>query len=400
MKTSIVAASEAELKTLERVLEQSGRGGAAGPGIVLPVPFPGTPLALRPLLAQAPEAVLVDLPSAEAALEAALALMQWLREELPLCAVMAAGPLEAPQLIVRAMRAGASEYLERPLRPAALTEALARCRRARAGGGGGGSARGLLLAVLGARGGCGATTVAVNLALSLQAQRGKTDGPVVLLDAAPLGHAALHLNLKPQFTLLDLLSQAQRLDATLLRGMLLPHASGIALLAGTRQPLTPELAAGGAPAVCLDLLLRAFPLIVADLSTRLDELTRAVIAQAGRILLVTQTDAVALWSAAMVRQYLDTAARLRFELVINRDPSTPVSDVAALEELTKTPVLWQLPYDQADAAGAIERGEPVVCQRDSELVRSFQALGQTLLGHGEKKRPRRWPRLFGVREAA
>jgi Flp pilus assembly CpaE family ATPase len=158
------------------------------------------------------------------------------------------------------------------------------------------------------------------------------------------------------------------------------------------------LADGGAPATCLDLLLRSFPVIVADLSARLDELTRSVIAHADRVLFVTEPDVVSLWSAATVRQYLDATARLRFELVVNRCGKSPALDLPGLEELTRTPVRWQLPYDRAAALRAVERGEPVSLRPDSELARSFQALGRALAGQAEAKKPRGWRPFFRVRE--
>lgn len=397
MKTAIVAAGGAALKSLQTLVEQTCRATPAATAWVLPIPFPVAPLSLRPLLVQAPEVVLLDLPTTETGIEAGMAAIEWLREQMPPCALMVIGPLEPPHLIVRAMRAGANEYLERPLPAAALAEALARAVRTRYPAVPGASPRGLLMAVLGARGGCGATTVAVNLAVALQ--QSQPDGaPVVLLDAAPLGHAALHLNLKPQFTLLDLLGQASRLDAALLRGLMIPHRSGLSLLAGVRQPLPAALAEGGAPAVCLELLLHTFPLVVVDLSARLDELTRAVIAHADRVLFVAQPDVVSLWSAATVRQYLDAAARLRFELVLNHCDKARALDVAGLEELTRTPLRWRLPYDRAAALAAVERGEPVVLRQNTELADSFRALSQTILGRAEKKKSRGWLPFFRVRE--
>ena len=114
---------------------------------------------------------------------------------MPDAAVFAIGSMTQPQVIVSAMRAGAREFIERPTTTTDLLEAFVRLsssqRKVKREG-----PRGKIFTVVNAKGGSGATTVAVNLALALQSAHGN----VALVDLAPLGHAALHLNLKPLFT--------------------------------------------------------------------------------------------------------------------------------------------------------------------------------------------------------
>ena len=91
--------------------------------------------------------------------------------------------MSQPQVIVSAMRAGAREFIERPTTTTDLLEAFVRLtaaqRKVQPGG-----TRGKVFTVVNAKGGSGATTVAVNLALALQAAHGNT----ALVDMAPLGH--------------------------------------------------------------------------------------------------------------------------------------------------------------------------------------------------------------------
>ena len=63
------------------------------------------------------------------------------------------------------------------------------------------SSKARVFTFLNSKGGAGCTTAAVNTAVALQ----ETHGRVVLVDFAPIGHAALQLNLRPQFTLIDAL---------------------------------------------------------------------------------------------------------------------------------------------------------------------------------------------------
>src|ERR1700719_1308538 len=141
----------------------------------------------------APDIVMVDLASTDATM--ALRAVEFLHQQLPESAIFAIGPLTQPQLIVNAMRAGVREYIERPTSTSDLLEAFVRLTATRRKPGRE-STRGKVFTVVNAKGGSGATTVAVNLALALQSAQNNT----ALVDLAPLGHCALHLNLKPNFT--------------------------------------------------------------------------------------------------------------------------------------------------------------------------------------------------------
>jgi pilus assembly protein CpaE len=381
LKFSILCQDEGERLQLEALVQASSRAALADRGLGLPQSLAPNDPALRQLQAQSPEVVLLALP--QEAPESAFALLIWLKAQMPLVPVMVVGPMEPPQLIVATMRAGAAEYLERPLRPATLDEALTRCAVAR-GTVSGGPARGKLVVVLGARGGCGATTVAVNLALALNAQRRESDGAVALVDAAPLGHTALHLNLKSQYTLADLFTNLERLDSAMLSSLLVKHSTGLQVLAGPHQPL-PHVAEDR-HAQWLETLLQNYSTVIMDLSARHDGLTKAVLEVAERVLFVTQTDMVSLWSAAKVRQYLDSAARLRFELVLNRFTATPDVDLDGLQALTKAPLLWKLPNAHALVTEAIESGKPPSLRTDSDLAKSYRDMALLILGRPAKKK--------------
>src|SRR6202043_4240050 len=150
------------------------------------------PVARRVQAASA-DVLLVDIPADSPAM--ALRAIELLHQELPDSAVFAIGSLNQPQVIVSAMRVGAKEFIERPTTTTDLLEAFVRLttnqRKVKRDG-----PRGKVFTVVNAKGGSGATTIAVNLALALQSAHGN----VALVDIALLGHAALHMNLKPLFS--------------------------------------------------------------------------------------------------------------------------------------------------------------------------------------------------------
>src|ERR1700730_3401584 len=187
----------------------------------------------RRVRAANPDVTLVDIPADNPTL--ALRAIELLRQEMNEAAIFAIGNLNQPQIIVNAMRAGAREFIERPTTTTDLLEAFVRLttaqRRGRQEG-----VRGKIFSVINAKGGNGATTVSVNLALALHAASGQT----ALVDLAPLGHAALHMNLKPVFTVADAIRNLDRLDASLLESFMTRHNGGLQLLPGTNLPATGE----------------------------------------------------------------------------------------------------------------------------------------------------------------
>src|SRR5580698_7296311 len=176
-----------------------------------------------------PDVVLVDISTV--GITSALRAVELLHQEIPNAAVFAIGPMTQPQLIVSAMRAGVREYIERRTSTTDLLEAFVRLSTTRRKPGRENS-RGKVFTIVNAKGGSGATTVAVNLALALQSVHHST----ALVDLAPLGHCSLHLNLKPSFTVTDAVTNLHRLDASLLDSFMARHGNGLHVLAGAATP--------------------------------------------------------------------------------------------------------------------------------------------------------------------
>src|SRR6202043_2022631 len=179
--------------------------------------------------------------------------------------------------------------------------------------------RGKVFSVINAKGGNGATTVAVNLALALQAANGQT----ALVDLAPLGHAALHMNLKPVFNVADATRNLHRLDSSLLESFMTRHSGGLQLLAGTNVPATAEPTTAEFVRL-FDMLVTHFRYVVVDVSSRFDAVSRLIATLSETVLLVACSDVASLWSAARVQQYLaETGSRDRVRLVLNRFRKVP-----------------------------------------------------------------------------
>jgi len=128
------------------------------------------------------------------------------------------------------MRAGAREFLHRPS-SGALAKALRRYGQERDRSKQD-RASGQVYCVTSAKGGSGATSVAINLAAVLSELPSTR---VALIDLnSPIGDAAAYLSLKPQYTFSDAVAAASRLDPVLLEN-LMTSANGIAVLPGPKE---------------------------------------------------------------------------------------------------------------------------------------------------------------------
>ena len=319
----------------------------------------------------APDVVLVDIAADGAA--SAQRAIELLHQELPDAAVFAVGPLTQPQLIVSAMRAGVREFIERPTTATDLLDAFVRLTATRRKPGRE-SSRGKVFTIVNAKGGNGATTGAVNLALALQSIHHST----ALVDMAPLGHCALHLNLRPAFTVSDAITNLHRLDSSLLDSFMARHDRGLQVLAG---PVTPTVIEPSASDIArlLDTIVGLIHYIVVDVSSRLDSATRLVSNLSEKILLVAHADVASLWSAGRVAQYLgESGSRDRFALVLNRYRKVAGFDEAQTEAAIGAPVLWRIPNQYFAVSTAIDRGVPLVQQGTTEFGRSISGLAEHL----------------------
>lgn len=331
----------------------------------------------------APDIVMVDIGSNDATM--ALRAVEFLHQELPESAIFAIGPLTQPQLIVNAMRAGVREYIERPTSTSDLLEAFVRLTATRRKPGRE-SARGKVFTVVNAKGGSGATTVAVNLALALQSAQHNT----ALVDMAPLGHCALHLNLKPNFTISDAVTNLHRLDSSLLESFMARHEGGLQILAGSTVPGTIEPSTSDF-ARLFDTIVGRFQYVVVDISSRLDSAARLVSNLSEKILLIAHADVASLWSAGRVAQYLgESGTRDRFALVLNRYRKVAGFNEAETEVAIGAPVLWRIPNQYFAVASAIDRGVPLMQQGNTEIARSISGLAEYLTKDDLDVKRRAW----------
>ena len=338
---------------------------------------------LRRVQSANPQVVLVDVPADNHT--QALRAVELIHQEVRDTVIFAVGSMAQPQVIVSAMRAGAREFIERPTTTTDLLEAFVRLTTSQRRSGSGGP-RGKVFTVVNAKGGSGATNTAVNLALALHAAHGN----VALVDIAPLGHAALHMNLKPMFTVADAIRNLHRLDSSLLESFMTRHSGGLQLLAGAGTPVIVEPATAEF-ARLFDLLVGHFRYVVVDASSRVDATTRLLCNLSETVLLVAHADVASLWSATRIQQYLgETGSRERVRLVLNRFRKIAGFSETDAEAAAGVKLLWKIPNQYFAVSAAIDRGVPLMQQSYSEMARSFAGLASSLTENDIEVKRKAW----------
>jgi len=357
---TVVLQSRLESTNLVRVV-YSHAGFPVGP----------TDPVLRQLQDQRAEVVVVDIDSH--APQRAISTIELIHSTTNDITIFAIGEMSQPSMIVAAMRAGAGEYVDRQAGRDAFMESLTRFTTSR-NRNRNVSGRARIFTILNAKGGSGATTTAVNTAIALQEMHGK----VVLVDFAPIGHAALHLNLRPNFGVMDALQNLHRMDSTLLEGLSTPFKNGLHLLAGAQQPF-PAAPTAGELARLFDLLVTHYSYVVVDCGGRFDQTTRLICDLANAALLVAQTDVVSLWSTGKIQTFLqEGGSRERLRLVLNRYKKIPGFSDEDVEKATNCKVLWKIPNNFQMIGPAIDKGVPVALQESPDVSRSYRGLAAIL----------------------
>jgi len=264
-----------------------------------------------------PRIVLLDLPdSYEEALNAA----GQFKQDMPDVALFLTSNNLDPQLLLRAIRAGAQEVLKKPLDRALLQDAVERVSRSGAARSVTGARARSIITLFSTKGGVGTTTVASNLAVALKAHLGVNTVALADFDAQSSG-AAHVLGLKAERSIADLL-RAPRLDSAAVHMNLLRHSSGLAVLAQPEdlaqlEPITPAQAGE-----VVDALSAAHDVVVVDASHAFDEVSLEILDRSTSIALLVE---LSIPSIRAARRALEVFDRLHFtdipgrvKLIVNR----------------------------------------------------------------------------------
>lgn len=305
--------------------------------------------------------------------------LEKLKQAVPDLYVIVCDYSEDGESILLTIRSGANDYLTMPVKRSDLRDALTRLERTPRRTIAGGSQLGRIYTFLGAKGGVGTTALAVNFATVLAQRKKQT----VMLDVNwTANDVAMQLGAAPQYTLLEVGENLDRMDQSLFEGFVTRDPSGF-LLVGPPDSLEQPRS------LFSDSMLREFTTflvekydgIVMDAGCDLsNDLTLAALQVSTTVFIVTTQEFP---SIRNTQRYLSYLMRMGFtqdqiKIVINKYQKKPSSQIASLEQVTQTlnqPVFYGIP-DSAAMLASINRARPLVTDRQTfpdmdRVIRAF-----------------------------
>lgn len=332
-----------------------------------------------------PDALLVSL---EIAPEAVFDALEKLLEPRP--PLLFYGPDDS-RIILRAMRLGAYEYVasgldesgqllaavHRAARDAAASKVVPECA---------------LVAVMGAKGGVGATFTSCQLGAALARYGART----ALVDGnLRFGDVALYLDLAPKYDFASLAARSETIDLTYLHAALVSHSSGLSVLAAPKDPEEGDAVGPECVENVLGLMRSEFDWVIWDTPYDVDDRSLRVLDHADLALLVTTPDVPALSHA---RRQLELLARLGrkddgIRVVLSRTHSSAAISPRDAEDFLRRSVDVAIPDDHPRASVCMNEGRAIgeLAARApiSLAVGELMFLAHTWCGRSAPKRPRR-----------
>ena len=285
-----------------------------------------------------------------------------------------------PQLLLEAMRSGVQDFIAKPVDEAALRDLLQRLEKDLHSKEREFVANDKLIVIMGAKGGVGTTTVAVNLGVQLATSARKR---TVLLDfARPLGNAHLLLDLHHRLGLRDSLENLDRLDSHFLAGLLTTHKTKLKLLGGATQPEEWQ----GIDVAALDRVVNvaqnSFDTVLVDMGSQFSSEWNTILRMARLILIVAEANVPSLWTLErrlMALKGFGIEAN-RARIIINRWHKGDDEILKSIEKQISQPVFASFPNDFRKASQAMNLGTPLQENHNNILNDRYRQVASQLVG--------------------
>ena len=292
-----------------------------------------------------------------------------------------------PDLLIRALRTGAREFIPQPLRKEEVTVAVKKFlerRLAYHSANPESDKHGKIIHLIGSKGGVGTTTLAVNLAASL-AKGSSTPPSVVLLDMNSLfGEIPIFLNLQPEFNWAEVARNISRLDSHYLMSILSQHKNGMYILP---SPTGLDGMGVSTPAFIeriLALMRQVFDFIVIDGGQSLDEVSLKILEMADSLFLVA---ILSLPCLTNVKRLLKTFEKLGYprndqvRIIINRYHKKSLISLKDAEAALNQKIFGIIDNDYPTTMSAINQGKTLdLIAPGAEVTKNIRSLASTLFG--------------------
>jgi len=325
-------------------------------------------LALAQPAAAQPDAVILDLRESNSLPPTLITL----KRQHPTTGVIIVAARMDPGLMLEAMRAGVTEWVADPISAAELNAAVTRVTSTRTS-----SVQGQIFAFIGAKGGVGTTTIAVNVATALA--QAKNDETTLLMDFhLSYGDAAVFMGAEPRFSVADAMENTHRLDESFFQSLVVQTKSKVHLLASA------ERAASGADLRRISTLLQ---FAMSHYRFTLLDVPRSEAAALDALEGVATILIVANQELATVRNAGRMAAALRqrygkerVRVIVSRFDKQAEIGTEDVARVVGSPVSFSVPSDYRAALQALNKGRPLALDKESKLAAAFQGIACELAG--------------------
>ena len=313
-----------------------------------------------------------------------------LRRHHPNTGVMIIAAALEPALLVEAMRAGVTEVVAEPFEQEDLERAVNRVSVQTAG-----SELGTVVGFIGAKGGVGTTTVAVNIATTL-GTLGKP-GRSLLIDLHQSGgDAAVFMGVEPRFSVLDAIENSHRLDQNFLKSLVTSVTTQTDLLASAERPTVGGRLDAAKTGRVIEIASNVYKHTVLDLP-RSDGTVLDSLEQLAAIYIVANQELATVRSATRVAAMLrERYGRDRVGVVLTRSDRQADIGHADVEKAVGLPVAHTFPSDYRIALQALNKGRPLALDNHNDLSASFKKFAHQLSGtRPDREQGPRSSGLFG-----
>jgi pilus assembly protein CpaE len=299
-----------------------------------------------------------------------------LKKQHPLTNIVLLATALDPALMLEGMRGGVSECLSEPLSApdfvAAMTRLIGQRTTAPAGP---------VFAFVGAKGGVGTTTTAVNVATSLAKL---SSGAALMIDLQLVyGDAAVYLGAESRYSVLDALENLHRLDTAFFRSLVVRAPAGLDLLASSNRPITTTVDSRRL-ATIIEFASAQYPYTVVDVP-RSDVAVLDSLDNASTIIVVANQELATVRNAGRMAAALRARYRkAKVMTVINRMDRRSEIGHQDVERAVGATIAHQFPSDYRRALNAMNQGRPLALDNHNELSASFKALARELAGLKDK----------------
>jgi len=247
---------------------------------------------------------------------------------------------------------------------------------------------GTVVAVSGARGGAGTTTIAVNLALQLSTA---LHGHVALLDLhLSAGTTALQLGVQPGSGLRVALENPARADALFLDRCSVPVNERLRLIAAYESLNAPCTPTEEGIRRVLEELSQRFNFIIVDLPASPGEAEAQVLRMARQVLVVMTPDLVSVRDADRIRRWaVDSGSAAQTTFVLNRGGIAGGLKPALVRQELAGATIFVVPDVNKAILRAGNLGIPAI-KASGAFRRSLLALTQEVAGQGADRPARSW----------